>query len=109
MHAYALPVVDGAGNNNNISYSHSYTSENVKTITKYIYNQDNTIQSEIDTTITNDQRYALTPRTIFNSHYSRTDYKYDSSKTLIEKVWSRADYKTPYLKWTYEHIETRIR
>jgi len=95
------------GNSNNIISEHSYLQEDVLTISTFTYNDDNTVKSKFDTTITDNQSYQY--HSGFNSLYSQTDYKYNSNKELVEEIWSMTDYQTPHLKFTYEYIEEPIK
>ena len=93
---------------NNISVTHSYLNPKVLTVYEYNYNDDNTIKSRINKTFATGTENDIDSSTIFNYLYCRIDYKYNSSKQLIEETWSRPDYKTPYYKMTYEYLETQI-
>lgn len=90
-----------------INYMHTYLREGVLTKSTYTYTSGDMIKSKIDTTITSAPLYQIHPG--FNSRYMRTDYKYNGENKLIEEVWSETDYKTPYLKITYEYVETRTK
>lgn len=69
-------------------------------ISKYVYS-NNLLSSKKDTTI--NWTTPLDKNTIYTANFSQTNFKYNSKGKLIEEIIFRSDYKTPYLKWTYEY------
>lgn len=90
-------------NDNNLLLKKTYhIEEDLLIISKYSY-QDKLLVTQMDSAITNLQSYLPTPGTIHHAYYSKTDYKYNSDKKLIEKITTQPDYKTPAFKVTYEY------
>lgn len=91
------------GSNNNMILKKKYSDgEDLLRISKYSY-QDTLLISQVDTAITTNKIYLLTPEATHHAYYFRTDYKYNSDHKVIEKVTTQSDYKTPTLKVTYEY------
>ena len=69
-------------------------------ISKYVY-ANNLLSTQRDTTL--NPTSLLNKHTVYTINLNQKNFKYNSKGKLIEKISLQPDYKTPYLKWTYEY------
>ena len=103
---YDTIIYDKAGKK--IRKDHFAKGQDLQKVTTYYYEGDNIIQ-EIDTAITSIETYKLTMEkgTVYHAYYGKREFKYDSTRKLIEKIIYQPDYKTPYTKIEFSEKNKR--